>query len=83
MTETAGKLDLDARSAMHAAVKSGDLAKVVDMHRKGCPLYPALCQDAAQYGQLHVLKYLHGNGCALDQITCAYVAYYGHLEMLK
>ena len=43
-----------------------------------------ICEIAAEYGHLEVLKWARENGCPWDILTCTYAAAKGgHLEVLK
>ena len=42
-----------------------------------------MCQIAAGYGHLEVLKWAWENGCEWNERTCMHAAMNGHLEMLK
>jgi len=41
------------------------------------------CRDAANKGNLHVLKWLRERGCPWDEWTCYWAAYGGHLKVLR
>ena len=42
-----------------------------------------ICEIAAEYGHLEVLKWARQNGCPWDEMTCSFAADGGYLEVLK
>lgn len=50
------------------------------LYDKGCLFDNNLCDIAAKYGDVHILKYIHQNCCNLTDYTCVYVAKHGNLE---
>jgi len=42
-----------------------------------------ICRTAAEFGQLHILKWARVCEFPWDELTCKYAAKYGHLDVLK
>jgi hypothetical protein len=77
-------------SVCHAAVRSGKLEELQDLHSGypdewecSCASNKMTCFSAAQGGHLEVLQYLRAKGTTWDARTCAGAAEDGHLEVLQ
>src|SRR5690348_2395377 len=55
-----------------------DLLKFI--YQFGNPFRNEICNVAASFGSLEVLKWAKKNGCPLDEYTCSSAAKGGHLE---
>ena len=63
------------------AVSIGDLSLLQFAVRRGCMTH-LVCDDAAEAGHLHILKWAHEHGYPWNEYTCSYAARNGHLECL-
>jgi hypothetical protein len=52
-------------------------------HKKKYPPSRSLCNVAAKFGKLEVLKWARENGCEWSWRTCSEAAENGHLDVLK
>ncbi len=64
------------------AAREGNIAILKKAKTNGA-LTAAMCQEAAEAGQIYVLQWLHANGCPWDEMTCAGAALGGNLEVLQ
>ena len=52
-------------------------------HQNGCEWGPHTCSEAAEHGDLSILKWLRQHGCQWDFWTIFFAAVTDHLEVLK
>jgi hypothetical protein len=75
---------IHSEKTLKAAIELGHLLLLQFLRADGCALTAELCNTAAKYAQLDILRWLHEQGCEWDrQPVSDYAAESGSVPMLK
>lgn len=61
----------------------GSQGALQELHDRSRLCVQIVCLNAAEGGQLDVLRWARANGCAWDERTCSWAAYAGHLDVVR